>query len=155
MGHHVELMAISPDDKWLGIGSECNTGLVSLDEFRLVRSLGVWFPKAMRFSPTGALLAVRTVGNDIHIFQTESGKEVRHVALPRGWTPEPVAFISEEVLWFRHANTVNFLSIGAGTRQFGLRETYVCTAALFLSESNRLVVGTDQGEIIVYKVGSN
>lgn len=95
--HHVDVMAVSPDGSHLAIASACNSGLVDLSSFRLVKTYDLTLVKSLAFSPSGKLLALGR-REELFVYETDTGRRVLHLHRPR-YTPDPLVFTSERYLW--------------------------------------------------------
>ena len=103
MFHFVEKMTVSPDEKYLAVGSQCNAGIVRLRDFKLIHTFNIEYGTKPVFSPDSSRAAIGTKGTlttppKLYIFDVKSGKVVRELKLDS--EAEPLAFRTNNVLWY-------------------------------------------------------
>lgn len=149
--HHVDVMAVSPDGSHLAIASACNSGLVDLSSFRLVKTYDLTLVKSLAFSPSGKLLALGR-REELFVYETDTGRRVLHLLRPRH-TPDPLVFTSERYLWFSEAGLFR-LDIEAGQVKEVVPwgEAPNATAGLLSADGRHMYFGTRGGEIYVYEL---
>ena len=150
--HYPETMALSADEKLLGVVSKCNAGVVSMDDFKLVRSFGVTGGDTIAISPDGSRAAVRTVRRELFVWDVSSGSLVHKPTHPPG-SGGPLAFPSETSLWFGAADRIHRLDLASGRTETVISGVYA-SQMMFSRDRSRLYVGTRHGALHVYRVPS-
>lgn len=150
LSHYVEAMAVSDDQKYLAIVSQCNAGLVSLDDFSLTRSFGIKHGTKIAISPDGSRVAVATYTNKLLVWDTGTGHLIKKLDLGMGQMPTSLVFVSNRRLLFEYKISVYQLDLVNGQRDL-MFATYPRGTMVISSDRRWLYIGT-QGALEIYKL---
>lgn len=153
--HHVNVMALSPDDSLVAIASDNKAGLVKLRDFKLIQTFDVQGGTTLAISPDNSLVAVNSGWEGYKVFDTRTGKPVRTITeiSYHSDSPDCFAFENQDILWFHSGWELYRLNIKSGEmRLIWERQPEVKT--MFLDRNSQCLYfgGTFDGTIRIYEL---
>ncbi len=154
--HHVEAMALSEDDSLLAISSQCNSGLVSLKDFKLIQTFNTIGGNVLAISPNNSLVAVEEgEKGGFKVCDTKTGNPVRTITeiSDHSHWPSSFAFETEDVLWFSAGWELYRFNIKTGEMKLIWERGPQVRTILLDRDSRRLYFGGRiDGQVHIYEL---
>jgi WD40 repeat protein len=161
MKSFVEGMDFSTDKELLAVVTRSNAGIVTLNPFKLQRTIDVQCGDNIVFSPDSSQLAIGTNGvgcNSLVVADVGTGRVVREVKTPPS-SVRVLAWSPTGDVWYESAWHV--YRLGSTTKEpkevFGLESGVPVirpVAMVFVNQGRRFFFGMDSGEVVEFEASA-